>query len=1430
MGPNPKKGKDSSKEANAWRTSIENGVLDDKKWSVKVIMFEAAGGEQDCSYLTKFETFAIGEKRFVIKNICRTETIFMINQLGVEKKTKDDNLRIFEEAQYYLKEKIDIPPDILALTIKYLILKMKDEYLFIKRNRLEVQEGLRRESATMIGKEEIRGTVTEVKPPDPLPPTPVKGKKGKGAGDKEDTPEPTEGKKYNTVLRERGEEWRDKVYIDDFPIDGPDLYVAVTGFQDPYLPGALIKLGVPLTAIVQIRINPTVTEVPPSLIRITKRGQSMNNLLAEKSLQFWEDLQKLRIHQDTTDDFKNTAFIIFSPPYGKNQALTGDADQIYDELCFLMYDVQDLVRQHGNFLDHVDIICLPEDEIDERYASQYYMKIEDLPLECVTIYSLLDSMLHVASKNRIDDKSSRSSLSTAVTLNEGIPARKIDNKTEKAEMFIRDVFDTLCKTESAKKTYRITYGEEYETHKDPVVIKYGDYAKYPTFHLGNIDLENIVGSTLYGMPLNQLWLNLERPKGEFEAKINFHVNVLLSCFERDDVETAELERLINILACRKLFNNRSSLKKRHLESNTITDFKKIYLKRSILAEPLPKCPSLQQFNNFAQSCPSLTKSDSDFIVSENKDEDSETARIKFLFDCPDISELVSASEIANNQPVSHMIDNYDFFEDFSGVTAFQIIHSAFSKFNCVDYKYCEVTDCLLLMFYNSHDKDRISRDEWRCHLQTPLCLEDFFDFALDEHYDWVTEQERIYEENILYTKQSVCNDIVDELAAASCVADTDVGKDLLMDGSLKYLDVHDPDDTFTETTTVKNLSRATSAMSTTDKSSKKTPLTIKKKQYINSGFLSNANELRKPFIGYNLGDRRVEVLGKYTTFFSKDGSRVSSNYSLLIPNNLEYIILNVVPGGSDNEFWIHRALGEFTPAHIRENCNSFRITTKDQVMINIKKQPYQIPLPTDEELKIGFKGKSSNVITNDDGDEPIMFQTLYFHSFYVTWPNGHITESVHEDNSPDIVHIKQYYLSPLPHLEEEMRCISLNGEVVIFKLCGDIEVLRPDGSYILITKYEKKRIISEEELLASEVSSDKGKKAKGKEKGKNKPKKSTSKLSKGSTILESQPVQYELLIEEFEFTDTGGLKQKWIEDESYDVEKQLIRTATDYNLGEIFSRRMDGTTTLLNKDGIHVVTFPNKTRIITCFVVRAEEIFPEWTDEEREYFHMLEFYVDDNTAKSKESTSQKSMFTESVMSSGSKKLEEEEIKIIDSEGYLCVDLIYTIEHTNFSTVTIDKINRKITVDSPNKASLNVDLDSNYEFTLDEATTATFNGKILHINYEVCNKCKSHTTCDIVFRQDSENLYQKDNSNQLPAGTDQESTIDTSKWLIMNDSFSKKIFVDFDGNINLLENPPQEIQTVAEETTVTYEVSIIYTYNRKSFTCFFFNTAVVYSIR
>ncbi|XP_037299765.1 uncharacterized protein LOC115448554 [Manduca sexta] len=1407
----PKKEKNVIDE-NYWRTYIEEAPLDEENWKVKVILIEAAGSDQDRIYLNKFEIFAAEEKRFVIKNICKTETIFMVNQLGGEKKIKDDNLRVFEEGQAYLKEKKDIPPDIQALIIKHLILKMKDEYLFIKRQRLEVREGMRRESATMVDRTEIRGTVS-VKPSEPVdpPPPPKKGKKDE-AEPMDLLPEPTEGKKYNTQLRVRGEEWRDKVYVDDFPTDGPNLYVAITGFVEPLLPGCLVQIGIPLTAVVQVRIDPSTTKVPSTLFRATKRGQSQTELLADKSLQFWEDLQQLRIQKESAAIFKNTAFVVFSPPYWDSDNLSGNPDKIYDELCYLMYDLQDLTRQHLHYLDNMDIIDIPEETADERYNKYYHQQIDELPLECVTIFSVLDSILQTVSKSqKLDEMSSQSSLSTALTINQPRKSMDTEEKTKKAEAFVKEVFNTLCKTEENKKSYRVTLGDEYESHKDPIIINYGDFVKYNTFHLGNINLDNIVWLSLLGMPLHRLWQNQNRSQDEIEAKINFHVNVLLSCFEREDVETAELTRLIHILACRKLYNNRSSLKRHHLLSTTISDFKKVYLKRSVLAEPLPKCPSLfKNGSSTSPSFPSMTKSEnnSDLAYSD----DTEAQRIKFLFACPDISELVSAAEIANGKPINHLIDDFEYFEDFNGISSFQIMLDAFNKFNCVDYKYCEVTDCILLMFFNSHDKDGIAREEWRCHLPTPLCLQDFFDFVLEEHYEWIQNEEKIYDQKIVLKTQSVCKNLIDPFAAQSCVDDTEVEIDLLMEGSLKYQTIAQMEETTPEETsdTKKMTSMSTSEMDSKSSRKTKSPTTSTPRNLRQSFMAPGASSRstveipRKPFSGYDLGDRRVEVFGKDATYFSKDGTRVTSMYTLIIPMNVEYIVLNVVPGNSCNEFWVHRALGESVSTDITDMCESFRITCKDQVMINIKKQTYKVPLPSriistsdnpkrKESMLKSASTKLSTMLTQ-------LFETRSYHSLYVTWPNGLITESVHEDNSPTISHIKQYYITSPTNLEEEMRCITLNGEVLIFHRTGKIEVLRPGGSYIKIIKCEKKVVVPEgTDDFHSETSSDKSKKGKGKEKvGKDKLSKTSSKSSKNvladDKLDEDKLPKSELIIDDFETTDTNGLRQKWINNNPYNIEKLLTRTATDYCLGEVFSRRMDGINSLLNKDGVQIITFANGTRIITNFIIEEVEVFPEWTDEEKEYFDMFSTEtMETDTIKSKGSISQKNDLDEyayntSDVGSISKKFNEEETKKERSDGFVAIQIIYTIEHPNFTTVTINKINGKISIDSPNNTTVTVDVNNQYHIELDSNTIAKFNGESLHIDYEACPECRSNTTCNIKIKSDDMSSVTKVQQN----------------WLKMKDSFCKNIVVNEEGGITLVDEACSSDAVYPEEVVIIDE--------------------------
>ncbi|CAG4929325.1 unnamed protein product [Parnassius apollo] len=1385
----PKRDKDRNDE-NYWRMYIEEAVLNEDNWRVKVVVLETTGNEQEALYLNKFETYAQQEKRFVIKNICKSETMFMINQLGGEKKVKDEYMRVFEEGYMYIKEKKDVAPDVLALIIKYLILKMKEDYMFVQHQKLVVKEGMQKESFTMIDRAEVKNNKSGqvVTPVETEKSSPTKSKEKKGESEPVHLSplidEGNEGKKYGTLLRMRGEEWRDKIYVDDYPLDGPNLYVAITGFIEPYLVENLMKIGVAVTAIVQIKIDPIYNEISSGLSAGTKRGHSATQLTIEKSCTFWETLQRLRLSKSSADLYKNMAFIVFTPPYRNNETLSNSSEKIYDDLSYLIYDIQDLTRQHIHYLNSMDIKYIPTESKNEYILRYYYHYMDKIPLECVNIFSILQSMLQTVCVSHPNNQTtSRSSLSTASTL---IESRiKNQNNYEMAETLTTEVFKTLSKHNLYKRKYRVTCGEEYDNFKEPVVIKYGDSIKCTTFHLENTDLEDIVRSSLIHMPICNLWKNHTYPSENSKAKVNFHLDALLSCFDRDKVNDSMLNRLIHILSCRKLYNNRSSLKEHHIPSITIPEFKRKYLKRSILAEPIPKSHSLLCTSSTSSPpTPTLVRSESYSKVLSNRS-DSEIQNVKLLFNCPDLSELISATEILNNEPLEHLIDNYDYFEDFSDTSALLVLHEAFTKFNCLNYKYCEVTDSFVFMFYNNHDSDGILYDEWRCHLVTPVCLQDFFDYVLEEQFKWIQDEEKIHDKSIALGIKLEYNESMEQVTAKSCLENFELESELLIKGSIKYHERADVDYLTNENIesdefSIKNNSLSTRSTTADRKSNRpeKTLAQNSKKRVTetvgdsNLDVVSDNQTKVKPFFGYNLGDRRFEFFGKDSTYFSKDGTKVCINYTVTVPLNTEHIILKIIPGNCNTEFVMHKSLGDVTQSQSGNTCESFRIIRKDQVLFYIRKNWNKTPTLTFDAssfIKPEIKESINKINMSTNSGMNAYFNELIFYSFSITWPNGLIVESVHENNSQAISHIKQFFISSKAHSDEDMRCISSNGEVIVFKKSGIIEVFRPDGTCHKITKYGKRllypNIINDSRTT---ISSDKVNKRKDKSKLKLKRSTKSSKnvIDRNEILPEKEHLSYNLFIEDFETIDSSGLKHTWESDSLIATEKLLVRTATDYYLGEVLSRRMDGTEMLLNEDWVLVVSFPDDTKITTTCFIENEEIYPDCLEPDH---GLINTHVFESDLKSNDLLSDKSFTSRgtsnSLNSNDSSKVDQRKSNN-RTDGYVSVQVRHIIEHTNFATITIDKASEKITIESPNKTSLSIDNANQYAFSLDESTFATFDGEYLDIKFDASSMCESSTNCRVKINN-TEN--KKDQT-----------------WLSMNDSFYKKIVIDEEGTIKLVD--------------------------------------------
>lgn len=211
--------------------------------------------------------------------------------------------------------------------------------------------------------------------------------------------------KANTRLRIREEEWRDIVYIDDAPLDGPNLYVVLTGFHDPDLFVELMNIGVPMTCILKIKrpgetlqhISSFNEEKNQHTDRIWLRFPGSYAVDKVDLYKFWTSLKNTLKDPQAIQTFSNIAFLTFKPPF---LAETLDdleykilKKDIFDKVSFIVYDLYDLLRKHSNYLRSMLIQRYDIDEKEEAEANVYHAILDALPTECVTVPTLLNALL-----------------------------------------------------------------------------------------------------------------------------------------------------------------------------------------------------------------------------------------------------------------------------------------------------------------------------------------------------------------------------------------------------------------------------------------------------------------------------------------------------------------------------------------------------------------------------------------------------------------------------------------------------------------------------------------------------------------------------------------------------------------------------------------------------------------------------------------------------------------------------------------------------------------------------------------------------------------------------------------------------------------------------------------------------------------------------
>lgn len=1086
---NVRSSKSKSKEDisdQSWRSEIENLTLNEERWTCVIGMIVETRLEHE-GYLELFNEAAEEETREAIFSLSYVKLVREAKLLA--KSDPHQGICHFAGKQMDNEGVESMGTWLVSRLIKYFVNRAKIRNLEILESRMRIEEDTTKEIEILAA----TGT-KEVKSFD----------------------------KQNTKLRKRGEEWRDRVRIDDAPIGGPDLYVVLSGFYDPLLPSELLKAGLPLNVV----------------LKVTSPGEDVE-FDHPNARDFWSSFEATLRDPETAPGFGNVICQSICPPqisraHGEDEAMKSDA---YRRISFLMYDLADIIRYHASYIKKMKLQPNLDEVRPEFQPTETYDAIMNLvPEECASVSIVLDALLSQVEGLQIGvDKED----------NEETVESEFLSQIE----YLNEKFDLL----DVKK------GKSSMENVDPRFILQGDDLRLENHHCPwkNSIPEDFGVRVLRQSALTLLWNQVPALTRDQDAMHAYHIGLVSDCFD-PKINSSTTCHYLHVLLFDKMVNGEFP----HSDLRGKGDLeKKVSFPSVDVNDKRAKSETIFCDESLCRNSPSFIHSDS---AIEYGREISKTFECLELFRLVDTREMLGSSQTASPPSFwdrnSENLDlgDFDSVQFMSSDVFSQVFINCFQEFNSVETRYFAPSDSMLVVLYNDRSKDGILEREYTASIRTPVCLRDFSRFIIDEEKDWIEKEEEMHGIRVGKETAALRRPNYETSGEHSLSGSFYTDADFILPNSIKGSEVRKEKSrqsliNRTETSQLsrdklparvdgtrkgKQVKETNSAQGKGISKRKSRGINLGRKSEERLGTTGSFTPLKKmpsipsiecqepsTFLGYDVADHRVQVSGSTSEFRSDDGTVVKvkreewtygePTLQIIVKlNGNDLVMHNVGDGEPTFNFTAANGISmAFRPIWKRQTSD---VEASSSSGDSITKWNYQGSKMSRESDTLN--GSWSAEMAVDPG-------------FTVSWASGLVVEILPGDGPSDTFNIKQSYLSKGPECaaisNETKRVYLRDGTIIVFRNDDSVFLMRSNGCVV----------------NCSSFSYPEGKR--------------TLKILHG-TVLQPDGKRYEIL--------DGEIVRE--------VGEELVITSSDYEVDEKFTRRSDGTNILINSEGCLAACFP----------------------------------------------------------------------------------------------------------------------------------------------------------------------------------------------------------------------------------------------------------------